>query len=345
MNATRAVTVRWPRRRAAPLGRPRADADARNARRARRRPSTRSCPRRTSRSTRAFGVDGRGTYTGTWFDAAKEDRPDERERADEVARRRPPAPSPLESVKRPTTSAAPPLLYDLTELQRTATAASAFTATDAARWPSALYEAAQARLTYPRTDSRHLPADRSAPKGIARSLAGVPRCARPRSTSPASTAARSHGSSTTPRSTTTTPSSPPASPAPGSCEGDDARIFDLVVRRFLAVFHPEAKFEDTEIVTVVADHRFRTRGRRLVEAGWRGAAFGEEAAAEEPQGDDDEPRQVLPQGRPGRARHLRAGRRAREADQAARPLLRGVAPARHGDRPARRSRTRSCATR
>ena len=77
--------------------------------------------------------------------------------------------------------------------------------------------------------------------------------------------------------------------------GDDAHVFDLVVRRFLAVFHPEAMFEDTEIITACAEHRFRTRGRRLVEAGWRGAAFGEEAAAEEPpQGDDDEPRQVLP---------------------------------------------------
>src|SRR6059058_5170805 len=59
--------------------------------------------------------------------------------------------------------------------------------------------------------------------------------------------------------------------------GDDARIYELVVRRFLAVFHPEAKFEDTEIVTVAAEHRFRTRGHRLIEAGWRGAAFGEEA--------------------------------------------------------------------
>ena len=77
--------------------------------------------------------------------------------------------------------------------------------------------------------------------------------------------------------------------------GDDARVFDLVVRRFLAVFHPEAKFEDTEIITEAGGHRFRTRGRRLVEAGWRAAAFGEEAAAEEPAaGDDDELRQSLP---------------------------------------------------
>jgi DNA topoisomerase-3 len=67
------------------------------------------------------------------------------------------------------------------------------------------------------------------------------------------------------------------------------------VRRFLAVFHPEAKFEDTEIITEAGGHRFRTRGRRLVEAGWRAAAFGEEAAAEEPAaGDDDELRQSLP---------------------------------------------------
>ena len=48
-------------------------------------------------------------------------------------------------------------------------------------------------------------------------------------------------------------------------------------------------------MTEAGGHRFRTRGRRLVEAGWRAAAFGEEAAAEEPAaGDDDEPRQSLP---------------------------------------------------
>src|SRR5262249_8492854 len=53
--------------------------------------------------------------------------------------------------------------------------------------------------------------------------------------------------------------------------GDDARIYDLVVRRFLAVFHPDALWEDTEIITEAARERFRTRGKRRGEAGWRAA--------------------------------------------------------------------------
>ena len=48
---------------------------------------------------------------------------------------------------------------------------------------------------------------------------------------------------------------------------DDRRIYDMVVRRFLAVFHPDAVFENTRLETVVAEHVFRTRGRVLLEAG------------------------------------------------------------------------------
>jgi DNA topoisomerase-3 len=51
--------------------------------------------------------------------------------------------------------------------------------------------------------------------------------------------------------------------------GDDARVFDMVVRRFIAVFYPDAIWEDTEIITLAADERFRTRGSRLVDSGWQ----------------------------------------------------------------------------
>ena len=57
---------------------------------------------------------------------------------------------------------------------------------------------------------------------------------------------------------------------------DDRRIYDMVARRFLAVFHPEAVFENTRLETTVAEHVFRTRGRVLLVAGWRGV-YGEEA--------------------------------------------------------------------
>ena len=73
---------------------------------------------------------------------------------------------------------------------------------------------------------------------------------------------------------------------------DDRRIYDLVVRRFLAVFHPEAVFENTRVETTVAGHVFRTRGKLMLVPGWRGV-YGEIADAERT--DEDEGReQQLP---------------------------------------------------
>ena len=50
---------------------------------------------------------------------------------------------------------------------------------------------------------------------------------------------------------------------------DEAKVYDLVVRRFLAVFLPAARFENTTIVTEVRDETFLSRGRVVLEAGWR----------------------------------------------------------------------------
>src|SRR5262249_6327083 len=74
---------------------------------------------------------------------------------------------------------------------------------------------------------------------------------------------------------------------PDKMGADDKRIYDMVVRRFLAVFHPDAVFENTRVETTVpapsADrtasardaggeggHVFRTRGKLLLVPGWRG---------------------------------------------------------------------------
>jgi DNA topoisomerase III len=57
---------------------------------------------------------------------------------------------------------------------------------------------------------------------------------------------------------------------------DEARIYDLVAKRFLAIFHPEAVFERTRIETTVATHVFRTSGRVLLVPGWK-AVYGAEA--------------------------------------------------------------------
>ena len=69
----------------------------------------------------------------------------------------------------------------------------------------------------------------------------------------------------------------------------------MVVRRFLAVFHPEAVFENTRVETTVAEHVFRTRGKVLLVPGWRGV-YGETAEGAE---------------RPARRRRGRRGREQR----------------------------------
>jgi DNA topoisomerase-3 len=243
-----------------------------------------------------FGLDGPRAYTGRWFEG-KEDRTSERERAEAVAAAATGAPATIESVKRTERKTRPPLLYDLTSLQRDANSRFGMSASRTLQAAQRLYEgsSAGAVITYPRTRSQFLPSDQVGNlKGIARGLTGLPF---------ARTAAQYvAGLDVLPLARVVADAKvddhhaiiPTGELPTKELSGDDARIYELVVRRFLAVFHPEARFEDTEIVTVAAEHRFRTRGRRLIEAGWRGAAFGEEAAAEEPQGDEDEPRQVLP---------------------------------------------------
>jgi DNA topoisomerase III len=243
-----------------------------------------------------FGLDGPRTYTGRWFEG-KDDRTSERERADAVAAAAAGAPATVESVKRTERKTRPPLLYDLTSLQRDANSRFGMSASRTLQAAQRLYEgsSAGAVITYPRTRSQFLPSDQVGNlKGIARGLTGLP-FAR-------AAAQYVAGLDVLPLARVVADAKvddhhaiiPTGELPTKDLSNDDARIYELVVRRFLAVFHPEAKFEDTEIVTVAADHRFRTRGRRLIEAGWRGAAFGEEAAAEEPQGDEDEPRQALP---------------------------------------------------
>jgi DNA topoisomerase-3 len=73
---------------------------------------------------------------------------------------------------------------------------------------------------------------------------------------------------------------------------DESRIYDLVTKRFLAIFHPDAVFERTRIETTVAEHVFRTSGRILIEAGWK-SVYGEEPQSEKAE-DDSGGDQLLP---------------------------------------------------
>jgi DNA topoisomerase-3 len=179
-----------------------------------------------------------------------------------------------------------PLLYDLTSLQRDANTRFGFSARRTLAAAQRLYEEHKA-LTYPRTSSRFLPSDMAAEiKPIAELLKGNRDYAR--------AAAYVTGLDVLPTGRVINDAKVTDHHAivPTRSEhrvdkmsDDDRRVYDLVVRRFLAVFHPEAVFENTRLETTVAEHVFRTRGRVLLEPGWRGV-YGE--GTEERGSDDDE---------------------------------------------------------
>jgi DNA topoisomerase-3 len=182
-----------------------------------------------------------------------------------------------------------PLLYDLTSLQRDASSRFGFTARRTLAAAQRLYEEHKA-LTYPRTNSRYLTGDMvSEIKPIAALVGGQKEYAE---------AARYvTGLDVLPLSKVVNdakvtdhhaiiPTNAERHPV-DKMNDDDRRVYDMVVRRFLAVFHPEAEWENTRIETTVAEHIFRTRGRVLLVPGWR-AAYGESADLDEAAGSDDD---------------------------------------------------------
>ncbi|HUN79690.1 MAG TPA: DNA topoisomerase 3 [Solirubrobacteraceae bacterium] len=190
-----------------------------------------------------------------------------------------------------------PLLYDLTSLQRDANTRFGFSARRTLGAAQRLYEEHKA-LTYPRTSSRYLTSDMVAEiKPIAALLGGHSEYAKG--------AAYVTGLDVLPLARVVNDEKVADHHAiiPTRDEhkvermsDDDKRIYDLVTRRFLAVFHPEAVFENTRVETTVragesersGRYVFRTRGKLLIVPGWRGVYGETPADAGGERGDEDE---------------------------------------------------------
>jgi DNA topoisomerase-3 len=180
-----------------------------------------------------------------------------------------------------------PLLYDLTSLQRDANTRFGFSARRTLAAAQRLYEDHKA-LTYPRTSSRFLPGDMIPElKPIAGGVGSHREYAK--------AAAYVTGLDVLPLGRVVNDAKVTdhhaiiptnADHRVDKMSDDDRRIYDMVVRRFLAVFHPDAEFENTRLETTVASHVFRTRGRVLIVPGWR-AVYGE-GLESRPEGDEDE---------------------------------------------------------
>jgi DNA topoisomerase-3 len=187
-----------------------------------------------------------------------------------------------------------PLLYDLTRLQSDASSRYGFTLRRTLAAAQRLYEEHTA-LTYPRTNSRFITGDMVPDIKPIASLVGEQR-------EYAEAAQYVLGLDVLPLGRVVNdarvtdhhaiiPTRAEHHPVDKMNE-DDKKIYDLVVRRFLAVFHPDAVLENTRVETTVQGNVFRTRGKRILVPGWRGV-YGETADTDS--SDDDEGReQQLP---------------------------------------------------
>lgn len=161
-----------------------------------------------------------------------------------------------------------PLLYDLTSLQREANSRFGYSAKNTLSITQALYERHKL-VTYPRTDSRHLPEDylpnvkktfkqqkewqfgRFAEEALAKKYI------------------KKNPLIFNNAKVTDHFAIIPTTGLPGQLSEAESKIYQMIVQRFLAVFFPPAVFHNTRRLSVVAEETFLTEGKILVEPGWK----------------------------------------------------------------------------
>jgi DNA topoisomerase-3 len=236
-----------------------------------------------------------GSYPGRWFDEnfkradAKEgdaelkpERLWDSARAEALREKCLGKPGIVTEESKPTTQMSP-LLYDLTTLQREANGRFGFSAKNTLGLAQALYEKHKV-LTYPRTDARALPEDYipTVKKTLdsLRDVAGYSSFAekvltsdwvRPNKRIFNNAKISDHFAII------------PTGLVPKGLSEPEQKLFDLVTKRFLAVFYPAAEFLETVRITRVENEPFKSTGKVLVKAGWL-EVYGKEA-----QGDDEQP--------------------------------------------------------
>src|SRR5437867_1565470 len=174
--------------------------------------------------------------------------------------------------KKPTTQIAPQL-YDLTSLQREANSRFGFSAKRTLQIAQALYERHKA-ITYPRTDSRALPEDYLPTVRSTLSKLENPFARRVLDNKWVKPNKRIFNDAKVSDHFAIIPTGT----VPGSLDNNEQAIFDMVTKRFVAVFFPPAQYENTTRITRVEGEPFKTEGKILVTAGWL-EVYGREGSA------------------------------------------------------------------
>ncbi|WCJ60511.1 DNA topoisomerase III [Fontisphaera persica] len=229
-----------------------------------------------------------GTYTGRWFDEKfvrdKEDaelRPErlwDAQRAEDIRARCLGKPGVVTEESKPATQLSP-LLYDLTSLQREANSRFGFSAKATLSLAQALYEKHKV-ITYPRTDSRALPEDYQATvRQTLKAMEGTDYgtfartvleqgWVRPNKRIFSNAKVSDHFAII------------PTPLEPKHLTDAERKIYDMIARRFLAVFYPAAEYLVTTRITRVEGEPFKSEGKVMLNPGWL-AVYGKEAPADD----------------------------------------------------------------
>jgi DNA topoisomerase-3 len=235
-----------------------------------------------------------GEYQGRWFDEkfvksdAKDGDPDlkperlwDRSRAETIYARCLHKPGIVTEESKPTTSLSP-LLFDLTSLQREANSRFGLPAAKTLSIAQALYEKHKV-LTYPRTDSRALPEDYLATVKATLNMLGGTHYGTFADTILKNGWVRPNKRIFNNARISDHFAIIPTTQEPKGLSEIEQKLYDMVAKRFLAIFYPAAEFLETTRITRVEGEPFKSTGKVLVAAGWL-VVYGKEA-----QSDDEAP--------------------------------------------------------
>ena len=245
-----------------------------------------------------------GDYKGVYIDAKGEKKIATEEDAQAIAARvRGQQVSVLEAT-REHKSLPPPLLYDLTTLQREANAQFGFTAKKTLETAQKLYEQHKL-LTYPRTDSRYLSHDMLGK--VQSTLAAYDGALQPLGEKALEYGVRMSKRIFDDAKLTDHHAIIPTGKKAAnlSLTADERRLYELVAKRLAAVFYPNYEYDALRVVTACGQDRFLSTGQTVTQEGWKAVYAGEQASGARRVGKKKEDEQPLPDLHPGDERVCR----------------------------------------
>jgi DNA topoisomerase-3 len=234
-----------------------------------------------------------GTFHGTWRDPQTNDaRLFDRERAASLEQKLRGGRGKVVRVKRSRKQIPQPLAYDLTELQRDANRRFGFSAKQTLNVLQRLYE--QHKLvTYPRTDSRYLTSDMVPTlTGRLKAVAVGPYAplAAPLVKQPLKVTKRIVDDSQVSDHHAIIPTEQP--PLLQTLSADERKLYDLIVRRFIALFYPPCEYDETKVTVEVQGEMLHAAGTVMRQPGWK-EVYGSADMTEQDGNDEDGEREEI----------------------------------------------------